>query len=291
MSDHWFNRFKTRYCISLTRPTNTAQMYSDTLQTSIQQFYRYIRQTATNKQRDFLGIQAGAAGPWDLNQIANIDQTSLESCFNTKGATYSTTGEKTVWARSTGSGHDKMQCTVQLTVFADGEPRMKPLLIFKGTGQRIPEKETRQYDSRVVVKFQKNAWCDEEIMVVSLRYMWNARKNFCGENRSKLLVYDEHKAQTSEKVKQILDRECHTILALMLPGATSKVQPLDVAFNSEFKRSVDHQATEFMAEDPEIFLTSKLTDGDRRVLFTKWVGKSWQETSHLIKDTVIGVPS
>ena len=90
-----------------------------------------------------------------------MDQTPLEFCFNTKGATYSTTGEKTVWARSTGSGHDKMQCTVQLTVFADGEPRMKPLLIFKGTGQRIPEKETRQYDSRVVVKFQENAWCDE----------------------------------------------------------------------------------------------------------------------------------
>ena len=76
--------------------------------------------------------------------------------------------------------------------------------------------------------------------------------------RSKLLVYDEHKSQTTEKVKQILDRECHTTLALVLPGATSKVQPLDVAFNSEFKRSVDRQATELMAEDPEIFSCIKV---------------------------------
>ena len=36
---------------------------------------------------------------------------------------------------------DKRQCTVQLTVFADGEPRVKPLLIFKGTGARIALRE------------------------------------------------------------------------------------------------------------------------------------------------------
>ena len=235
MSDHWFSRFKTRNCISLRRPTNTAERPSDTLQTSIQQFHRYIRQTATNKQRDLLGNQTGAVGPWDLNQIANMDQTPLEFCFNTKGATYSMTGEKTVWARTTGSGHDKRQCTVQLTVFADGEPRVKPLLIFKGTGQRIPVKETRQYDSRVVVKFQENAWCDEEIMVFWLRYMWNAQNKFLAERKSQLLVYDVHTAQTTEKVKRILDQECHTTLALVPPGATSKVQTLDVMLTASLK--------------------------------------------------------
>ncbi len=30
------------------------------------------------------------------------------------------------------TGLEKRQCTVQLTIFADGEPRVKPLLIFKG---------------------------------------------------------------------------------------------------------------------------------------------------------------
>ena len=127
MSDQWFGRFKIRYSISLRRPTNTAQRPSDTLETSIQQFHRCICQTATNKQRDLLGIQTEAIGLWDLNDIANMDQTPLEFCFNTKRTTYATTGEMTVWARSTGSGHDKRQCTVQLTLFADGEPRVKPL--------------------------------------------------------------------------------------------------------------------------------------------------------------------
>ena len=83
-------------------------------------------------------------GPWELSDIANMDQTLLEFCFNTKGATYATTGDKTIWTRTTGSGHDKRQCTVQLTVFSDGEPRLKPLLIFEGT------QKNKLYDSRVV---------------------------------------------------------------------------------------------------------------------------------------------
>ena len=34
-------------------------------------------------------------------------------------------------------------------------------------------------------------------------------------------------------------------------------------------------------------MTGKVTAGDRRVLFTKWVGTAWQETSRRLKDTVI----
>ena len=78
----------------------------------------------------------------NLSDIANIDQPPLEFCFNTKGATYADTGEKTVWCITTGSGQDKRQCTLKLTIFADGVPRVKPLIIFiKGTEQRIAAKE------------------------------------------------------------------------------------------------------------------------------------------------------
>ena len=34
-------------------------------------------------------------------------------------------------------------------------------------------------------------------------------------------------------------------------------------------------------------MTGKVTDGDRRVLFTKWVGTAWQETSRQRNDSVI----
>ena len=42
-----------------------------------------------------------------------------------------------MWVRGGASGLDKRQCTAQITLFADGEPWVKPLLIFKGKGKRI----------------------------------------------------------------------------------------------------------------------------------------------------------
>ena len=47
-----------------------------------------------------------------------------------------------MWVRGGSSGLEKRQCTVQLTIFADGEPaQIKPLLIFWGKGLRISLRE------------------------------------------------------------------------------------------------------------------------------------------------------
>ena len=62
------------------------------------------------------------------------------------------------------SGLNKRQCTVQLTLFADGEPRVEPLIIFHGKGKKIGVAERASYDSRVIVQFQENAWSDENVM-------------------------------------------------------------------------------------------------------------------------------
>jgi len=67
---------------------------------------------------------------------------------------------------------DKRQCTVQLTLFADGIPRVKPLVIFRGTGKRIALRERLKYDKRVGVRFQKKAWCDEKVMTDWVRNFW-----------------------------------------------------------------------------------------------------------------------
>ena len=54
----------------------------------------------------------------------------------------------------------------------------------------------------------------------------------------------------------------------------------------EFKKSVDRLAMEHLSTNPERFMMGKVTAGDRRVLFTKWVSTAWQETSGQLKDTV-----
>ena len=94
MSNHWFDRFKSRYDISLQRPTNAAQKQSETLRTFIQQFHRNLRRTATVKATEQNGVQEGIVGPWELSDIVNMDQTPLQFCFKIKGATYAEIGEK-----------------------------------------------------------------------------------------------------------------------------------------------------------------------------------------------------
>ena len=98
------------------------------------------------------------------------------------------------------------------------------------------------------------------------------------------LVYDQHKAQTTKKVKEILQNECKTTLALVPPGATSKVQPLDVTVNSEFKKAVDRLATEAMTRNPD---KGKVTTSERRVFFTQWRGQAWQEISRHLRDAIV----
>ena len=101
---------------------------------AVKQFHRIIRAIAHEER------PTRPVGRFTLQQIANVDQTPLPFSF-TSGGTYADTGDKTVWVRSGISGLDKRQCTVQITLFADGEPRVKPLLIFRGKGKRIALRE------------------------------------------------------------------------------------------------------------------------------------------------------
>ena len=78
-------------------------------------------------------------GQYELKYIANVDQLALPFILD-DGKTYTHTGGKVVWCRIGPSGQDKRQCSV-LTIFADGKPRARPLLIFRGKGLRISKAE------------------------------------------------------------------------------------------------------------------------------------------------------
>ena len=86
--------------------------------------------------------------------MANVDQTPLPFTF-TNGPTYEEKEAKTVWVQGGNSGLDKHQCTVQLTLFADNVPRVKPFVIYKGTGKCILLSERLKYNRCVGVKFQE----------------------------------------------------------------------------------------------------------------------------------------
>ena len=60
------------------------------------------------------------------DNIINMDQTTLPWEY-LEGKTYEFRGNRTVWVKSKKSGWNKRQATIQLTIFADGIPRVKPI--------------------------------------------------------------------------------------------------------------------------------------------------------------------
>lgn len=179
-----------------------------------------------------------------------------------------------MWHQGAQSGMEKRQCTVQLIIFADGEPHVKPLLIFRGQGKRISKKEKEAYDKRVVIKFQKKAWCDEAIMKSWVAEMW--RRPLSPEaQKPKLLIAD---VQTPPAIASQL-KNCKTEVALVPPGCTNIIQPLDVSFNAEFKGIIDQLQNEHMSENLEKYVNNGFSASDRRVLISKWVGEAWARHS------------
>ncbi len=88
-----------------------------------------------------------------------------------------------------------------------------------------------------------------------------------------------HRAQTTDDVKQMLENGCRTSVALVPPGTTSLIQPLDVAVNSDFKAVVDRLQNQHMHENLSLYIENKLKVSERRILITKWVGQAWTEVS------------
>ena len=127
-SSNWFDGFKRCYKISLRHPTHKAQVIPSSKAELVRSFHRAIRKEASK------GHQLDALGRLRLNCIANVDQTPLPFTF-TNGSMYESKGASIVWVQGGSSGLDKRQCTVQLTIFADGIPCVEPLVIFRGTGK------------------------------------------------------------------------------------------------------------------------------------------------------------
>jgi hypothetical protein len=76
---------------------------------------------------------------------------------------YAKRGEKTIYLKGGKSGHNKHIYTLQIIVFADGVPRYKPLLMFKGKPKskdycrRI---EAKRYHPGVIIIFNKKVYAN-----------------------------------------------------------------------------------------------------------------------------------
>ena len=94
-----------------------------------------------------------------------------------------------------------------------------------------------------------------------------------------MLVLDVHRAQKTEEIQKYLREECKTEPVFVPPGTNSLIQPVDVVFNAPFKAAIDAMANSHLQENLDDYVQGRISASDRRILFTKWVGKAWEEIS------------
>ena len=117
LSHRWFEGFCRRKNISLRRKTHASQKAPEQLRNSIENFHAKL-------------LRERRKGNYTLRDLANMDQTPLPFVLD-DNKTYDKKGADEVWIASGASGLEKRQCTVQLTIFADGST-LPPLLISRG---------------------------------------------------------------------------------------------------------------------------------------------------------------
>ncbi|KAI5784099.1 hypothetical protein DFH27DRAFT_528641 [Peziza echinospora] len=161
-------------------------------------------------------------GRFSFSNIGNMDQIPLEFEF-LSGATYASKGSTVVWIHGQGSGLDKRQATLQVTVFSETVNCVKPLLIFKGIGTQIIKREKYLWDPRVVVDFQENAWADEKQCSVDLESPNHCTESILHNTVPRMLVLDVHMAQKTPHILDVI-RRLNTLPVLIPSGCTSELE-------------------------------------------------------------------
>ena len=150
-----------------------------------------------------------------------------------EGRTYDFKGSRTIRAKSRKSGWSNRQATIQLTIFANGIARVKPLLIFRGASESkstARRQEVRRYDPRVVVQFNKKGYANTDIIQFWLQELLLPAL----AARPTLLVMDLFRSHRTDSVRVCL-KENDIYLSSVPGGCTGLVQPLDVSINRPSK--------------------------------------------------------
>jgi hypothetical protein len=181
-----------------------------------------------------------------LNLIINLDETPLPFEF-LNGYSYDFRGARTIAGKSDRNSWNKRQITIILYIIADGSTPFKPVVIFYSKGT-VASKEN--YDNRVNVHFNETAYNNKDMFYIWLCDIYQpyvARHARC--NEKSLIVMN---AASFHKTETILDfvRQAEPLIttALIPPGLTSLVQPLDTAVNGPFKKLLQEAADVYMEE-------------------------------------------
>jgi hypothetical protein len=151
-------------------------------------------------------------------------------------------------------------------------------LIFHGKatdeGGKIEERESHLYHKGVTIHFNESAYNNEQLTLEWFDTELIPKLQPTAQDEV-LLALDAAAFHKTPAILQKL-RDNHIILALVPPGCTGLLQPLDTAVNKPFKELLQEQtelytgAQEEAGNNPE-----KWTVSQKRVMVTHVVAKAW----------------
>ncbi|RPB02936.1 hypothetical protein L873DRAFT_1671743, partial [Choiromyces venosus 120613-1] len=252
-SHGWFSRFLARYQISLRSITKKAQSVPAEYQNLILSWLHFNRRNSQPEQSSIshwpiVMNPTPTIGQFQLGNICNLDETPIPFEY-LDGWTYESIGVKTVWTKSTHFGWDKRQASLVLCVFANGVPRIPPMVIFHGTGRRLGDEFTH-YHPGVLVEFNEKVYMNDNLF---LCYITDHLAPAL-EGHPSLFALD---LMGSHKIPTVLDTlQNHQIIPSLIPrGCNSLLQPLDISINKllkEIMRDLTDQAILDYEEAEEI---------------------------------------
>jgi hypothetical protein len=125
-----------------------------------------------------------------------------------------------------GSGLDKRQATLHLTIRAEGEQIVKPVLVFRGRGLRIPASEIVQYPDNIKVVWQPKAWVDSFMIEEMIEDFGESTAELREEFGEVMLGMDRLSCQKSAESQQQL-RDLGFFPVLTPADCTDVTAPID----------------------------------------------------------------
>eukprot|EP00956_Cyclotella_meneghiniana_P034504 scaffold105647_cov92-Cyclotella_meneghiniana.AAC.2 len=248
------SRFCKRIGLTHRKPTHVAQKHFKETEMLAKAFIEMVR------------IRVKLMHP---HAVANMDQTPIPFCY-TSNATLAPRGARTIHMLAPG---EKDRCTFNAAITMAGG-KLPPMIIFKGKPNgRIERSELITFSSDAFWHCQKNAWCDDRIMmswVEKVLPVWKAEVvALCGESVIPLLILDAYKCHMQANiVTRIQDLG---IEVLHIPaGCTYLCQPLDVGVNRPLKKFVKREWDDWMEAEGAVTLQKP-----SRKLIGEWVLKAW----------------
>jgi len=273
----WLYRWCKRYSVAKRRVTKESQKRPEEYFELASSFVRFCRrQIATPLSSPSLRLICNPTRRINATNILNMDEVPVPFEF-LDGYTYDFKGAKTISVDKKRSGWSKRQATLILYIFADGEARLKPKLIFHGAADneeeigRIRKKESEAYDKRVTVEYNLTAYNNADLML-----RWVIEELLLALfARPSLLVMDHASFHKTVEVRAALDEGSITP-AIIPGGCTSLLQPLDVAINRPLKDLLRQRLSEKLEEHEEAGYSAETTSS-RRILLTQIVADVWEK--------------